>query len=219
MSLFNFVADLLYPPRCKFCGALTDRTAWEPCKKCPPELWLKGAQAIIPGTHFARCVCTARYQGKLREQVRRFKFENHPDHAKAYGPMLAKTIRFYLPGAYDLVTWVPVSPQTLKDRGYDQARLLAEETARALGQEAIPLLAKTGRNRTQSSLEGADRRWKNVRGFYTVPGPALLTGKRVLVIDDILTTGATLEAAARALRQAGAVQVVAAAFCWTPTKE
>lgn len=216
MSLLDRILDLIYPPKCKFCGALVEKSSLDPCPKCPSDLLLEGTQSVVPGDHFARCVCAARYAGKLREEVKRFKFQNQPGHAKAYGPMLAKTIRFYLPGAYDLITWVPVSPETLKSRGYDQARLLAEETAKALGTEAIPLLSKVKNNKSQSSLEGANQRWKNVKGVYAVPDPAALAGKRVLVIDDILTTGATLEEAARTLRRAGAAQVVAAAFCRTP---
>lgn len=216
MALLDRILDLVFPPKCKFCGALVDRSSLDPCPKCPPDLWLEGPQAVVPGVNFARCVCAARYTGALREEVKRFKFRNQPGHAKAYGPMLAKTIRFYLPGAYDLITWVPVSPETLETRGYDQARLLAEETAKALNTEALPLLAKVKNNKSQSSLEGANQRRKNVKGVYAVPDPTLLAGKRVLAIDDILTTGATLEEAARTLRQAGAAQVVAAAFCRTP---
>ncbi len=218
MALLDHILDLLFPPKCSFCGALLERTSQDPCPKCPPDLWLEGPQAVISGTSFARCACAAWYTGVLREEVKRFKFQNRPGHAKAYGPMLAKTIRFYLPGAYDLITWVPVSPKTLKTRGYDQARLLAEAAAKALGEQALPLLEKRKNNRPQSSLEGASQRWKNVKGVYAVPDPTLLAGKRVLVIDDILTTGATLEEAARTLRQAGAAQVVAAAFCKTPNE-
>ena len=219
MSLVDFITDLIFPPKCKFCGALVDKSSLDPCKKCPPDLWLKGPQAVVPGSNFARCVCSAWYKGALREEVKRFKFQNQPGHAKAYGPMLARTIRFYLPGAYDVITWVPVSWETLEKRGYDQAQLLAEAAAKALGTEALPLLVKAKSNRPQSSLEGADKRWKNVKGVYTVPNAEQITGKRVLIVDDILTTGATLEEAADTLRQAGAAQVVAAAFCRTPSKE
>ena len=132
--------------------------------------------------------------------------------------MLAKQIRFFLPGAYDCITWVPVSEGTLKKRGYDQARLLAEETAKALGTQAVPLLVKTKNTPAQSSLTDGRKRESNVAGVYAVPDPSLVKGQRVLVIDDIRTTGATLEEASRTLRRAGASQIVAAAFCRTPRK-
>ena len=217
MSIASFFLDLIYPPKCKFCGASLERESWEPCPKCrKAPFWLEGAQGVFDGKHFLRCVCAGWYQGALRDQVLAFKFSDHPQYARAYGPVLARQVRLFLPGTYDVITWVPVSRQTLKKRGYDQARLLAEETARALGREAVPLLEKARATPAQSSLESAARRRKNVKGVYAVPRPEQVAGQRVLLIDDILTTGSTLEEAARTLRAAGASQVVAAAFCRTP---
>ena len=220
MALTNLLLNLICPPRCPFCNSPVDRALSAPCPKCrQADFWLEEAQVVTPGTAFLRCVCAGWYRGALRESMRRFKFQGHPDYAKAYGPVLARIIRDYLPGSYDLITWVPVSPATLKERGYDQARLLAEETAKALSTQAVSLLAKMGKNKAQSSLAQGSQRWKNVAGVYSVPDPAAVAGQRILLIDDILTTGATLEEAARTLRRAGATQVVAAAFCRTPRKE
>ena len=219
MAIWDSVLDILFPPRCKFCGTLLDKSSLEPCRKCEKaDFWLTPVQAVAPGTEFSRCVCAVWYQDPLRTEISRFKFQNHPDHAKAYGPVLARQIRFFLPGAYDCITWVPVSQATLKKRGYDQARLLAEETAKALGTQTVPLLEKTKNNPAQSSLTDGRKRASNVAGVYKVPDPSLVKGQRVLLIDDILTTGATLEEAARTLRKAGASQIVAAAFCRTPRK-
>ena len=219
MAIGDSILDILFPPRCKFCGALLDKSSLDPCRKCEKaDFWLTPAQAVAPGTEVSRCVCAVWYQDPLRTEISRFKFQNHPDHAKAYGPVLAKQIRFFLPGAYDCITWVPVSEGTLKKRGYDQAQLLAEETAKALGAQAVPLLEKIKNTPAQSSLTDGRKRESNVAGVYKVPDPKLVKGQRVLVIDDIRTTGATLEEAARTLRKAGASQIVAAAFCRTPRK-
>ena len=217
MAIWDSILDILFPPRCKFCGALLDKSSLDPCRKCEKaDFWLTPAQAVAPGTEYSRCVCAVWYQDPLRTEISRFKFQNHPDHAKAYGPVLAKQIRFFLPGAYDCITWVPVSQATLKKRGYDQAQLLAEETAKALGTQAVPLLEKIKNNPAQSSLTDGRKRESNVAGVYAVPDPSLVKNQRVLLIDDIRTTGATLEEAARTLRKAGASQIVAAAFCRTP---
>ncbi|MBR2491534.1 MAG: ComF family protein [Ruminiclostridium sp.] len=219
MAIWDSVLDILFPPRCKFCGALLDKSSLDPCRKCEKaDFWLTPTQAVAPGTEVSRCVCAVWYQDPLRTEISRFKFQNHPDHAKAYGPVLAKQIRFFLPGAYDLITWVPVSQATLEKRGYDQAQLLAEETAKALGTQAVPLLVKIKNNPAQSSLMDGRKRESNVAGVYKVPDPKLVKDRRVLIIDDIRTTGATLEEAARTLRKAGASQIVAAAFCRTPRK-
>jgi predicted amidophosphoribosyltransferase len=80
------------------------------------------------------------------------------------------------------------------------------------------LLEKIKNNPAQSSLTDGRKRESNVAGVYAVPDPNLVKGQRVLVIDDIRTTGATLEEAARTLRKAGASQILAATFCRTPRK-
>lgn len=219
MSLVQRFLNLFFPPRCPFCGCLLEEAGPWPCPDCAEgDFWFTDSMAVSRGTAYARCVCAGWYEGKLRESMLRFKFSNRPQYAKAYGPILARSIQTYLPGAYDCVTWMPVSPRTLKKRGYDQAQLLAQETAKALGQEALPLLAKTGKNVPQSSLRDGRLRKSNVAGMYSVPDPAKTAGRRVLLIDDILTTGATLEEGAKTLREHGAVQVVAAAFCRTPAR-
>lgn len=217
MALLRSVLDLLYPPKCPFCGGAGMAGQTGPCPRCQDApFWLEGAQAVVKGRDFVRCACAAWYQEPLRTAVKRFKFSNQPQYAAAYGAVLARTIRTYLPGSYDLLSWVPVSPATLKSRGYDQAQLLAQEAAKVLGQAAVPLLAKTGHNKPQSTLAHGNQRWTNVAGVYTVPHPEGVRGQRVLLLDDILTTGATLNEAARTLRQAGAAQVVCAALCRTP---
>ena len=220
MAFFQSLLDLFFPPRCVFCGALTDKSLSGPCPKCKDgSLWLKPEEAVLPGRQFSRCVCAGWYEGELRQSIRQFKFLNHPEYAKSYGPVLAKAVHFYLPGAYDLITWMPVSAKRLEERGYDQARLLAEETSAALGTAAVPLLEKTADTRPQSSLTDGNQRWRNVAGVYAVPRPEQVIGKRILLIDDIITSGATLEEGAKALRAAGASQVVAAAFCRTPSHD
>ena len=93
---------------------------------------------------------------------------------------------------------------------------MAQVTAEALGKQAVPLLTKVKDTKAQSALTDGRLRKSNVAGVYSVPRPHEVAGKKILVIDDILTTGATLEEAAQTLRTAGAAQVVAAAFCRTP---
>ncbi len=216
MGLIVGLLDLLYPPRCPFCGALLpreDRT----CPQCADApFWIRPEQAVTEGRYCSRVVCAGWYQKSLRQSMLRFKFNGRREYARSCGPVLARRIRQFLPGAYDVISWMPVSAVTLKDRGYDQARLLAEAVAESLGTKAEPLLEKTGRNVPQSSLTDRRKRRANVAGVYAVLNPEAVRGRRVLLIDDILTTGATLEEGARVLRAAGAVQVVAAAFCRTP---
>ena len=220
MSLRKQLLILLFPPRCPFCNQPLHDAETGPCPDCQQApFWTQGAQGVARGQNFVRCACAGWYRGGLRDSLRRFKFSGQKGYAATYGPILAQAVRTYLPGSYDVLTWVPVSPARRKERGYDQAQLLAQATAQALGTEAVSLLAKTGHNAPQSSLTQGSQRRSNVAGVYTVPQPEAVAGRRVLVIDDVLTTGATLEEAARTLRAAGAAQVVAAVLARTPGKQ
>lgn len=113
-------------------------------------------------------------------------------------------------GEYDLVTWVPLSRRRLRERGYDQARLLARSTARELGLPLTPTLHKQRNTQPQSGTGDAAKRRANIAGAYRMKQGADVTGKRVLLMDDIVTTGATLSECARVLGKAGAEQVVCA---------
>ena len=110
------------------------------------------------------------------------------------------------PEGFDEFTWVPVSPLRRFRRGYDQARLLAEAVGAEIGMKPKKLLRKHRHNRPQSSLTGEERRG-NVLGVYEMHPKYSVKGKRILLIDDVFTTGATAEECARVLLTAGAKSV------------
>ena len=107
-------------------------------------------------------------------------------------------------------------PRRLRQRGYDQARLLAESACRLWETKPLPLLRKTVHNPAQSGLKEAAARRANVLGVYEAVDPERISGHRILLVDDICTTGATLAECARVLREAGAADVVCAAAALTP---
>ena len=124
-------------------------------------------------------------------------------------------------GAFDVVTWVPVSRRRLRSRGYDQARLLAESACRLWEVRPEQLLQKITDNPAQSGLKEEAARRANVLGVYEAAEPERIQGCRILLVDDICTTGATLAECARMLRDAGAADVmcVCAALARRPEKK
>ena len=120
-------------------------------------------------------------------------------------------MREHLAGEYELLSWVPLSKKRLRERGYDQARLLAEATAPLLGLPAVPTLEKRRNTAKQSTIGAAEQRRANIAGAYRVPDPERVRGRRILLLDDIVTTGSTFSECAATLREAGAAQVVCAA--------
>jgi len=122
---------------------------------------------------------------------------------------MAQCVQDHLAGRYDLITWVPLSEQRRKARGYDQAMLLAEAAALELGDVAAETLAKVRDTSAQSGLGKDDSaRRANVLGAYRPTDPELIAGQRILLMDDVVTTGSTLSECARTLRTAGAADVV-----------
>ncbi|WP_209343022.1 phosphoribosyltransferase family protein [Flavonifractor sp. AGMB03687] len=209
----GFVLDLLFPPKCVFCGKVLDTGEDGLCARCQRELpWLTDGEAELTGEFFSLCAAPLRYQDKVRDSVRRYKFKGRRGYHKLYGRLVAQCVHDHLAGRYDLITWVPLSPQRKKERGYDQAFLLASAAALELGEVAVETLRKERNTDPQSGLTEDAQRRANVLGAYTPVDPELVAGKRVLLIDDVVTTGSTLSECARTLRTMGASDVVCAAL-------
>lgn len=209
----GFVLDLLFPPKCVFCGKVLDTGEDGLCARCQRELpWLTDGEAELTGEFFSLCAASLRYQDKVRDSVRRYKFKGRRGYHKLYGRLVAQCVHDHLAGRYDLITWVPLSPQRKKERGYDQAFLLASAAALELGEVAVEALRKERNTDPQSGFTEDAQRRANVLGAYTPVDPELVAGKRVLLIDDVVTTGSTLSECARMLRTMGAEDVVCAAL-------
>lgn len=200
--------DLFFPPRCIFCRRLLRSGERSVCIDCRKNLPYTGrSQAIQEGKYFTKCVSPLLYTGNVVHSFHRFKFSAQTNYAGSYGRMMAECVREYLNGSFDLITWVPLSPRRKKKRGYDQAMLLAMATALELEDVAVETLRKREEIPAQSGLTGVGERMTNVIGAYEAVCPELIEGKRILLIDDVITTGATLSECARVLLDAGAKEV------------
>ena len=126
--------DLLFPPKCVFCGKVLDSGEDGLCARCQRDLpWLADGEAELTGEFFSLCAAPLRYQDKVRDSIRRYKFNGRRGYHKLYGKLVAQCVHDHLAGRYDLITWVPLSRQRKKERGYDQAFLLASAAALELG--------------------------------------------------------------------------------------
>lgn len=215
--LVTALLDLLFPQKCPFCGKLTEGTAV--CGTCRQALpWTVGGDILWEGPGGVRCAAPLWYQDKVREGLLRFKFQGGSAAAEPLGELVAQCAAEELSGAFDTVTWVPVSRKRLRERGYDQAELLARAACRLWDTEPVRLLKKTVHTPAQSGLEEATARRANVLGAYEVCCGAAVRDRQILLVDDICTTGATLAECVRVLKDAGAGAVVCAAVARTPVE-
>ena len=210
----EYLLDLLFPPKCAFCG---EHGVHGVCPKCERSLPYC-ATPLHERTGIGTCVAPLRYDGAVRESLLRFKFRGGRGNAEGYGTLLAQTAAEQYGGAFEVVTYVPVSDRRKRVRGYDQAFLLAKETCRAWDTEPVTLLRKTRDNPAQSSLSSPEERRANVLGVYEAVNTEAVKGARILLIDDILTTGATLRECVRVLREAGAQSVLCATLAASDEK-
>ena len=209
--------DLLFPPRCVFCRRLLHRGEEGICPRCQQELpWALGAEAEQTGEFFSLCASPLWYQDQVRASFHRYKFKGVRGYSRTYGRLVAQCVQDHLAGRYDLITWVPLSRARLRQRGYDQAELLARSACRLWHVKPERLLSKRTDTPAQSSLEDAAARRQNVRDIYQAQSAA---GKRILLVDDICTTGSTLAECARTLMSAGAESVLCVAVARTPQEK
>ena len=202
--------QLLFPSKCILCGKLLQAGEQDLCRECrvdSPEY--PGAKDTIQFLDSFTAVWY--YEGNVRRSLLRYKFYNCRSFAHGYGRLLAMKLLRENPEGFDCITWVPVSFLRKLTRGYDQVELLANAVGRELGMEPVPLIRKVRHNRPQSGISGEAERRANVLGAYRVLNREAISGKRILLLDDILTTGATAGECARILLTNGAKEVHCAA--------
>lgn len=202
----KWLLDFLFPRRCPFCGAFVEEDL--PCPRCQELLpWLTGKDAEWTAEFLTGGASALRYQGDVAEAVRRLKFQGKTGGVDTLSLLTAQCAQDHFSGKFDLLSWVPLSPKSLRQRGFDQSLLLARRVADLAGMEPTSLLAKKNGRMRQSALRELPARKANVLGAFSVPDPGKAAGRRVLLVDDVATTCSTLSECARVLLLAGAAEV------------
>ncbi len=202
--------DLLYPPRCTFCHGFVKNGKILICDHCRENL-PRTLNAGRQKTAFvSSSIAPFYYEKDVKESLHRFKFSYCTGYARAYAPYLADLIREEFGDSFDLLTWVPISRKRLKKRGYDQSKLLAQAVGKLLGVRPVRTLRKIRDTAPQSLTGNAQKRRENVKDAYVAWKPENIIGKRILILDDIFTTGSTVSECARTLGKAGAAQILCA---------
>ena len=200
------LTNLLFPAKCVLCGELLKRGETDLCRRCrveAPECPVRKQKRSFLDSWVAIWY----YKGYIRSSILRFKFGRAKHYAHGYGRLLAMKLTAEYPEGFDVLTWIPISPIRKFFRGYDQVELLAKAVGRELNMKPQRTLRKIRHNRPQAGIHGAAERRANVLGVYRMDKNADVRDKRILLLDDVMTTGATAGEAARILLTAGAKEV------------
>jgi ComF family protein len=220
-SLGRAAIDLLYPPRCALCGRGGDllcdaclaelpATLGARCDGCWSPLEPYGTCPACAGHAFAfsRVRAALRYTGDVRRLVHAFKFDYQSGLAPRLAqPLLAAWQRLDFPAG--LIVPVPLTGMHRRQRGFNQSALLARELSHASNVPVVEALQRRHAHGRQAQSRSALERWRNVEDAFAPARGANVAGKSIVLVDDIITTGATLDACARALLAAGAAGVAA----------
>lgn len=208
-SAIRTVLQICFPPRCSFCDRIVPLDPAEPprcCGECVARTdWLPHPlirRPLAGGSPFSlQALC--RFDGPVQHALHRLKFGTRRDVARGLAGMLAS----HLPHAsYDAIIPVPLGRARLRERGYNQSALLAAALAqwRALDEPVAHWLMRVRETRPQVGLTAAARQ-RNIRAAFACTVPrSQLSGRRILLIDDVCTTGATLAAGVKIFRRKGA---------------
>ena len=216
--MYRLLLKLLFPPKCHFCKKVLADNETDLCHNCrttAPE-FTRAKRNIQLLAHWTSVWY---YKGNVRNSIRRFKFYNARNYADFFGRAIAMKLQDDPIGNnFDVLTWVPVSRIRRLTRGYDQSELIAQALGKELGITPIPGLIKLRHTKPQSGIIGGAERRANVFNAYKGINPSCFAGKRVLLVDDVVTTGATAAECAKMLLVSGATHIFLATVAATPNK-
>ena len=217
MGLLEKIANTIYPPKCIFCKKpLGNDIALHICSACYAKLPFS-REALLPVLEDEAAgwcdgaVSVFQYTGMAKDSLIRFKFYNKPSYYRTFARLLAYRLKKITDiKQYDMVISVPLHRQKEFARGYNQAYLLSRALSRELKLPEGSNLLKREKYTSSQSLLNKQNRQENIKGAFLANAPAKVEGKSILLVDDILTTGSTLEECSRMLKQAGVIKVIAA---------
>ena len=201
MNFINSALDYFFPPICGMCGEINENYI---CNNCYENI-KKIKKCVINeynNRNFSKHLYIFRYEGIIRNKIIEYKFEDKGYLYKMFEKIILsdkKTCNFIK--KYDVIIPVPISKKRKKKRGYNQSELVANELAQKLNQDIwTDIIIKKKDNKPQSELNKLER-IKNVEDIYEINKPIEVKNKKVLLLDDIYTTGSTVNEIARKLKQ------------------
>ncbi|MCM1334899.1 MAG: double zinc ribbon domain-containing protein [Bacteroides sp.] len=214
--VYRYLIHYLYPNRCPACDRMIGYNDLF-CDRCEERLVRYEKDFPVENADAFSAFCV--YKGAMRGVILRFKENPCGNTAFAFAGCIFRALdERSLCDEIDVIAYIPMLRADLEKRGYNQTELIARELRYFIKAPCAELLEKCRKTSEQKSLDG-DERKKNVLGAFRVVDAEAIRGKKILLLDDLCTTGSTLSEAAGALKEAGAVKVIAAVFAKTPYRK
>ncbi len=219
MSIFSNFIDIFFPKTCLSCGHILVEKDTQICHNCLSSL---------PYTHFdfnrnnimykqlsayvnieaATSLMYFNKQNNVQQIMHQLKYKNHQELGVFFGKIIAKKLlESPVTKTIDLIVPIPLHPKKLKKRGYNQLSYFGKTLAENINTEYDEKLLLKNRNNPSQTKKNADERRENVTNLFYVSNPEKLINKHILIIDDVMTTGATLESAINELLKIEGVKV------------
>jgi len=204
-SLFERVLRLVYPMKCMFCDSLLPDTdnlrVCDACYKLLPRMG-RPFYAVPHMPYINGLFAAYHYEDEIEKAIHAMKFQGRPQLSKDLAFLLSEELQKQPVYDFDLIVPVPMHRKKQRQRGYNQSQLLARELSGHLGIPVGEVLIKTRHTKAQSSL-GREERLTNLEGAFKLSEGVNPEGMNILLLDDVTTTGSTLNACALVLYEAG----------------
>lgn len=207
-AFFDAFLNLLFPQVCGFCEKVSPDALCTECKQKVEARLIYGIDEI-KDKFFEEHLYLMRYEGEIREKILAYKFEDKSYLYHTFAKLIVNSKKICdILQTYDIITSVPIHPKRKSKRGYDQSELIAREIAKNMLNLKYEKVLKKIRDNPKQSLQSKQERIQNVKNAYEITKKEIIKDKRVVLFDDIYTTGSTVNECSRVLKQNGAKYIL-----------
>ncbi|MBL7900996.1 MAG: ComF family protein [Bacteroidia bacterium] len=226
MALINDFLSLIYPRHCQACGILLFPHEHSICRLCrlrlpksdfhlqPDNPLTRALGGRVPLTH-SLCLYLFEKSGKVQRLVHTIKYHKHKELAVLLGEMLGEEIKPHITQTeFDLLVPIPLHPKKLKERGFNQSEEFAKGLSKSLGVPIETGLLQRAKASATQTRKKKYQRWENVEGIFELVKEPAITQQHLLLVDDVVTTGATIDSAWQCLKHLDGIKVSVACIAF-----
>lgn len=213
---FEKIKFLIYPNVCLVCGKKILENKTYACEKCKDILKysMKRQIKVYSDMYFTKLITCFEYKGLIRNKILAYKFKNKSYLGNSFAQIMSENLQS-IKDEFDIIIPVPIHYKRYLSRGYNQSQILANQISKCLNKKCVTGVLKKFKNVVpQSTLDHVARK-TNVINTYQIRNVSKILGKRILLVDDIYTTGATANECARVLKMHGAKDVIVATIAYS----